>query len=472
MNVRLGPDNDCVESDMSFGKISAPPVVLLVDNRKRDLDTAALIAHQLRSQGVDCFLEPLEAFRAVLAAYRPGMIIFNHLVASHLVAWSKRLADIGVLTAVLSNEGMYLKPDDMRFNSGQFHGDGRLDYFFCWNGQHRDGLVREGFYKGVCIEVVGVPRFDFYFEPWSRLVQRASTEARVRPHILACTNFGLAKYKDLPKEHGDRFYAGWASRMPLYEDYWGAIESHWRSRLRFTEYLAPLVATGRYDITLRPHPTETRKVYDDWIASLSAPERERIRVDADSNISSLILSCDLEISGESCTTAVESWIAGKPTIELVFDRHPVLYSEERSRGNVHCDDPARLPDLVERQLANPLQTELQAVRREYLEKWCATPDGNACRRVAEIAAAAVKSKEPANWAKLNANDYRRAAKLKTWKSLGLAYHFDPLLPMKSWMFKDRYAIKQYAYEKSIKPGDVAVARRLLERTVGLPAEGA
>jgi surface carbohydrate biosynthesis protein len=439
--------------------------VLLVDNRKRDLDTAASIAHHLQGLGVACFLEPLEAFRAVLAAYRPDMIVFNHLVAGHLVEWSKRLADMGVLTAVLSNEGMYLKPDDMRFNSGRFHSDGKLDYFFCWNDQHRDGLAHEGVYKDARIEVVGVPRFDFYFEPWSRLVHRASTEAKVRPHILACTNFGLAKFRDLPKELGDRFYAGWASRMPLYEDYWGAIESHWRSRHRFTEYLAPLVATGRYDITLRPHPTETRKIYDDWIASLPAPERERIRVDADSNISSLILSCDLEISGESCTTAVESWIARKPTIELVFDRHPVLYSEERSRGNVHCDDPGRLPDLVERQLASPLQEELQAVRREYLEKWCATPDGNACRRVAEIAAAAVKSKEPANWAKLNANDYRRAAKLKTYRFFGQPYHFDPLLSLKHRLFGNRYAVKQYAYEKSIKPRDVVAVHERLDRVL-------
>jgi surface carbohydrate biosynthesis protein len=450
---------------MRSSQQSGPSVVLLVDNRKRDLDTAALIAHHLHGLGVTCFLEPLEAFRAVLAAYRPDMIVFNHLVAGHLVAWSKRLADMGVLTAVLSNEGMYLKSDDMRFNSGQFHGDGRLDYFFCWNGQHRDGLMREGVYQGAHIEVVGVPRFDFYFEPWSGLVYRAPAAARARPHILACTNFGLAKFWELPREHADRFYAGWASRMPLYEDYWGAIKSHWKSRRRFTEYLAPLVATGKYDITLRPHPTEDRKIYDDWIAGLPAAECERISVDAESNISSLILSCDLEISGESCTTAVESWIARKPTIELVFDRHPVLYSEERSRGNVHCDDPAALPGLVERQLASPLQSELWPVRSEYLEKWCATPDGNACRRVAETAAAAVKAKRPTDWSKLSANDYRRAAKLRTWKSLGLAYHFDPLLRMKSWMFKDRYAIKRYTYEKSIKPADVELARKRIDQVL-------
>jgi surface carbohydrate biosynthesis protein len=442
--------------------------VLLVDNRKRDLDQAALIAHHLRGLGVECYLEPLEAFRAVLAAYRPGMVVFNHLFAGHLMEWSRRLADVGVLTAVLSNEGMYLRPDDLAFNSGRYHGDGHLDYFFCWNRMHRDSLTKEGCYKQARIEVVGVPRFDFYFEPWSRLVHRPSFRTSARPSVLACTNFVLARLWELPREHGDKFFAGWVSRMPRYSDYRGAIESHWKSQRRFLEYIEPLVKCGAYDIILRPHPSEVRVVYEDWLARLGPEERARVRYDTESNISSLILDCDIEISGESCTTAVESWIARKPTIELVFDRHPILYSEERSRGNVHCDDPSELPALVERQLADPDQRAFREIRREYLEKWCATPDGGACRRVAEIAAAAVKAKKTADWSRLTVNDYRRAAQLRATRSLGLAYHFSPLLPVKSFFFKQRYAIRQFAYDKAIKPRDVAAARERLNSALAAP----
>src|SRR5258706_9352795 len=83
-----------------------PRAVLLVDSKTRDLPVAALIAHHLNALGVDCFLEPLEAYRAVLGAYRPQLILFNHLTASHLVDYSKRLAQMGVLTAVLPNEGI------------------------------------------------------------------------------------------------------------------------------------------------------------------------------------------------------------------------------------------------------------------------------------------------------------------------------------------------------------------------------
>lgn len=438
------------------------PIVILVDNKRRDLPGIALIAHQIRALGVECHLEPLESFRAALGAYRPGMIVFNHVFASHLAAWTKRLADVGVLTAVLSNEGMYLHEDDLEFNSGRYHADAHIDYFFSWNRVHRDGLKKAAVFQNSKIEVVGVPRFDYYFKPWSNLLGHPPAGSRNKPRILACTNFVLSRFYELPREHADRFFLAWVSRMPRYKDYWGAVESHWKSQRRFLEYIKPLVASGKYEIVLRPHPSEVREVYDKWLDALDPVERSRIVYDTQANISAQILDCDLEISGESCTTAVESWIAGKPTVELTFDKHPVLFSTERSSGNVHCENPADIVRLVDEQLANPAQPQLREIRKSYLEKWCATPDGNACRRVAEIAVAAVRSKKPSDWGKLEFVDYRRAMKLRATRMIGHAYHFSPLLPIKSMLFKKKYAIRQFTYDKSIKPGDVAAARRQIE----------
>src|SRR5262249_15988471 len=157
--------------------------------------------------------------------------------------------------------------------------------------------------------------------------------------------------------------------------------------------------SGKYDVTVRPHPVEDADFYEQWLLSLPAEMQARCKVDAESNITSLILSCDLEISGESCTTAVESWIAGKPTIELDFDPHPIFFDKEGSSGNVTCNDPAKLPAMVGEQLANPAQQELSAVREAYLEKWCASPDGTSCEKIAQLIADAVKSKKPADWSK-------------------------------------------------------------------------
>ncbi len=120
-------------------------VVILVDNKRRDLLVAALIGHHLEQLGLECHLEPLEAYRGVLAAYRPHLILSNHLTAPHLVAWSQRLAELGVLCAVLPNEGICYDEAELEYNAGKFHNGAHIDLFFCWNEPHQRALRKCGF---------------------------------------------------------------------------------------------------------------------------------------------------------------------------------------------------------------------------------------------------------------------------------------------------------------------------------------
>jgi surface carbohydrate biosynthesis protein len=436
-------------------------IVILVDNKVRDLDGDALIAHHLRNLGIECHLEPLEAYRAVLAAYRPSMIVFNLMTASHLVAYSKRLAEMGVLTAVLPNEGIIYDYEMLRFNAGRHHSGAHIDYFFCWNEAHRRAIKAEGF-EHTNVEVIGVPRFDFYFEPWSRLVRKERPSGGERPKILICTNFVGARYWELPKVEADKQFAAWGRDVPLFRNYWRSVELHWQARNRFFDYVKTLLATDRFDVTLRSHPFEDAGIYTSWINSLGAKERDRIQFDNDSNICGLMLDHDLEVSCETCTTAMEGWIAKKPTVELIFSRDPLWFNEMHSRANIECDDPPEFPDVVSRELENRDQPEKAEIRRTHLETWCSNPDGQSCLRLAKLIANAVNNMKSPDWSRLNLNDYRRAAKLMTKRQLGLAYHFDPILPLKSALFPKRYAIKKYVRHKSIRPADVTQALRKLE----------
>jgi surface carbohydrate biosynthesis protein len=439
------------------------PVVLLVDNRIRDLDAAALIASHLERLGVQCFLEPLEAYRGAVAAYRPGMIVFNHLTASHLAAWSRQLADMGVLTAVLPNEGIAYDEEDLHFLAGRHHSDAHVDFMFSWNEPFRHAVLAEQGNPSTKVEVVGIPRFDFYFDPWSSLFNQARPKDSKRPVVLVCTNFVTAHYHELPRSAADKFFAPWVGRIAIYQDYMAAVEAHWKGRNRVGDYLNALVAADKYKIVLRPHPSENVAFYSRWYDGLTDAQRRHVRLDTQSNITSLILGCDLELSCETCTTAMESWIAGKPTIELNFERHPLWYREVHARCNVECDDPAKLVDLVDAALREPEQRDKHELRRRHLEKWCATPRGNTSLRIAETIAAALRAKRPGDWSKLSGSDYRRAAKLHALRRLGLPYHFNPLLGLKHALFRDRYAIKAKAYRKSIKPSDVRAAREKLDR---------
>ncbi len=436
-------------------------VVILVDDRTRDLMIASLVAHHLEALGIKVHLEPLEAYQGCLAAWRPDLILFNHLTASHLAAYSRRLHEMGVLTAVLPNEGILYDQEEMRFNSGRHHTDAHIDLFFCWNEQHRQALCESGFGAKSRIEVVGVPRFDFYIEPWSRLYQRPRLTPRQRPRLLLCTNFITAKFRELPREHGDRFFAAWKDRIPLYHDYWGGIEAHHKGRARALDFFRELAACGRYDLTLRPHPREEKDFYENFLATLPAEQRALVTLDHGGSITELILDCDLEVSIETCTTALESWIAGKPTVEIDLERHPLWHSKEAAASGLACDDPAKLVPMVEQALHSPAPPELAARRRAHLQKWCSATDGKSTERMARVLADALAKKGPTDWSSLTMVDRRRAVKLRVLHDLGFAYHFDPFMPLKRVVFGDRYAIKDYSLRKSIRPGDVKQARAQL-----------
>ena len=429
-------------------------VVILVDNKVRDLNSAALIAHHIRHAGIECHLEPLEAYRAVLAAHKPSMIVFNHLTASHLAAFSNRLHEMGVLTAVLPNEGIAYSDDDLEYSAGRYHRNAHIDHFFCWNEHHRGALKRHGFDDQTRIEVVGVPRFDFYFKPWDAIVRGPAPQRRsARPRVLVCTNFIFAQYHGLPKEATDKVFAPWIGKVKVYDDYQAAINVHWRSRQKLLDYLDALIADGGFDITLRPHPSEDRRFYTDWLESLSPEQRENISFDPNSSITALILNCDLEVSCETCLTALESWIIQKPTIELEFEGHSMFHRPEHAQNNVPCGEPSALPALIRAQLEN-VSPELRERQKRHLQEWCASPSGDSAKRLANIVIEAVKTKRPADWSKLSASDHRRGWKLKFWRALGHAYHYDPFLTLKSILFRDRYKIKKNTYAKSIRPADV------------------
>ena len=451
--------------DMVFQ--NAKNVVLLVDNKKRDLFNSALIAHQLEKQGVTCFLEPLGAYKAALSAYDPDMIVFNHLTAGHLVEYSKRLARLGVLTAVLPNEGISYDREDLLYNAGRHHTGAHIDYFFCWNEAHKEALRECGFDESVHIEVVGVPRFDFYFDPWARLFRESRSDGVDRPSVLLCTNFVFSKYQELPASVGDKFFSKWKDLLPSHKNYQEVIAVNHRSRTRFFDFAEALVKEGRYMITLRPHPSEDISVYERWFAGLSPDQKRYCRLDPDSNITSLILGCDIEISCETCTTALESWVAGKPTIELVFERHPMYFHDDIASLNVLCDTPEDLPDLVEQQLNMPEQKSFMEGRVRHLAQWCNAPNGTSALQMGNVIASAVFSGERGGKRSYGMNDKRRGLRLMALKRLGLPYNYDPFLPGKERIFGGRYRIKRFGYEKAIRPSDVAAARSLL-RSVDTP----
>ena len=437
-------------------------VVILVDDKKRDLPGCALIAHHLENSfHFRCELQPLEAWRSCLAAFKPDYILFNHLTASHLAHFSNRLKEMGVLVGVLPNEGLNYDQETLEFNAGRYHAYAHIDQFFCWNESHKDALKNNMNINPDDIHIVGVPRFDFYFEPWKQLFGKHDVvlPAENRPRILVCTNFCFAKYKDLPRSIADRLFSPWKDRVASLHNYWELIEVNARCQDTIFPFLNAILDGTEYFLDLKPHPREDRVPYKMWYEGLSPKDKARVSLLFTEIIYEVMPHCDLEISCESCTTALEAWIVGKPTIQLVFERYPAFFMEEAARCNRLCDSPAELPGLLKDALRNPEQDDLKEHRRRHLEKWCASPAGASSWKVAQIIAGALERLEKPKW-DLTMQDRRRAVKLKAKNFLGLTYGSNPWKLLRSLI---SHIEDEYLESKFIRPGDAKIWKEKLLR---------
>ncbi|WP_026784380.1 surface carbohydrate biosynthesis protein [Pleomorphomonas koreensis] len=437
-------------------------VVILVDNKRRDLMVAAHLAHLLERKGIEVFLEPLEATFAVLAAHKPDMIIFNHLAASHLASYSNRLRKLGVLVAILSNEGLIYLDDFREFVALKAHSDAHVDLYMCWNNAMAESVRSVRHTPELRVEVIGIPRFDLYFNPYKAHFTRGAKNKTTSSNILICTNYVFAKYKDLPREEADRLFADWARNLPSVADYTGLIDHLHENRKKLTLYISEIAKNPAYQIILRPHPNEDASYYEKEVQGLPEDIRSRIRIARNENITDLILNCDVEISMDGCTTALESWIAGKPTIELPMEPHPLVTHGLLQPLLVQCRNPADLPGMVAEALGKPVPSEIAAKRAAHLERWCASPNGTAGEKAAEAIARRISEHAHGDYSeRLTFKDRRKGWKLKLLTLLDKPYGWKPLAFLKKYLSPASYPATLQIVGKTMSPSDARVALKVV-----------
>jgi len=441
--------------------------VILVDSKSRDLMGDALIAHHLEKRGIDCKLEPLASWRSCVGAWKPDFILFNHLGAQHLADFSQQCRKWGIVTGVLLNEGICYVEGDLQYISRRTFDNIHCDLMLSWNELHRQELIGQNFCETPKqVVAVGVPRFDFYKAPWKRLYEKKIADTD-RPVILANANFPLAPLNDLQPEVVDRFFAPWKDEIPIYADYWNAVRAQKPGREKFLEFVETLLEADKYYVIVRPHPRENASFYEEWVARLPEKYRRQMRLAVKENITELIINCDLELSCENCTTALEAWVVGKPTVGLAFSRHPFSYTPEIAALLPECDDPSEIVSLVDAGLADPKQEAYTEGRWKHIEKWTYRIDGRAAERVADQIAAAIEKRPGPKKISLGLSDIRRGLKLRLTRLIGEPSNATPwliitrLLQLKRGLVNPRYL----TYLKGIRPAEEKHARKLI-RSLG------
>lgn len=432
-------------------------IVILIDHKTRDLPGAALIAHHLSKMGIDAHLEPLESWRSCLYAWKPDLVLFNHLLHEHLHRLSAQLHEWGVLVGCLLNEGLCQGDNIRKYLSEPQSPDLHCDLFLPWNDPHRKALIEAEFVTPPENAItVGVPRFDFYCKPWSKYYEKDKATDRTR--ILFNTTFALAPHYEYSQEKKDLLKTSFGGgKVPEFSDHNQMIEDHYKGRASVHEYLKPLVESNQFEITIRPHPREDIGFYQELIGKIDSPGTAHVTIERDCSIFESILNNDIILNCEDCTTSIESWMARKPTITLLFEQSPVFFTDFFAQCSPQVDKTDNLISAIARELANPTQPDFKEPRQAHLDKWLYRTDGKSALRAATAIKEILEQRNPSPSYPFSIANLRRGLKLKLMRLLNEPSHAQMTQIFRRQKTTDKGQIdRRYRdYLKAVRPSDVS-----------------
>ena len=202
------------------------------------------------------------------------------------------------------------------------------------------------------IVVAGVPRFDFYSTPLkSILLTKAEFLGKYGldsryPLVTFATNFTQASFHTSNRDfylHNAKKYGRDKVLEEAYGDLGDVPRRDYISRELFLDAFVTLVRNlPKVNFALKLHPTEDHQFYKDLIRRDLCSSASRVRMIAREYIWDVLNATDIELN-RSCTTAIESWLLGKPTIEMQLNPDEYYFSPEFASGS--DSDIARLSPL-------------------------------------------------------------------------------------------------------------------------------
>ncbi|MGZ8411867.1 MAG: surface carbohydrate biosynthesis protein [Gemmatirosa sp.] len=362
-----------------------PRIALVVDHPQRDLGGIVLTALALCARGATCHLVPANIAPREIWALAPDLVVLNYFRRSNEPMAAAMRAS-GIRIALLDTEGAVWE-DFESYRELLWNDAGLLrsaSVACTWGEWLAKETIAHGVFDPSQVRITGCPRFDLYHADWQPAVlgpaprlQGASVDGARPRRVLLNTNFSTVnpRFASLSaKIHTSKHNFGWAPE-------------------RITEIIAAegegmagMIALARTladdfpddEIVVRPHPFEDPEPYRRALAGAA-----NVRIVAEGSVEPLILSADVVVQ-RSCTTAIESGIAGRPTLSprWVTAAFEMPVAEAVS---VPCADYAALRDTVRAVLDGDfvlpaaVAEAIARMTREYFH----VLDGNAHQRVAD-----------------------------------------------------------------------------------------
>ena len=368
-------------------------ILIAIDHKWRDLAGYVYMGLLLERLGHVVHYARNNLEKNYISTIKPDLVLMNHLLPAKKQKFAKYLQRQNIRVVIMPTEGMPTL-DGMRDHMGGKDCDlSGVDLHFVWNQPMADILRENQTVVDDKIVVAGVPRFDFYVKPLkSILLTKAAFLKKYElysryPLVTFATNFTQASFHTSNQD----FYLKNAKkygRDKVFEELYGDLNDvpkrDYMSREVLLDAFVNLVRNfPEVNFALKLHPTEDHQFYKDLILKNLSSCASRVRIIVHEYIWDVLNATDIELN-RSCTTAIESWLLGKPTIEMQLNPDEYYFSPEFASGSDMVRTSDELIEKVSSYLAGAsIPQNLLKARDQFLQKWCHSPDGKSTKTVVD-----------------------------------------------------------------------------------------
>jgi surface carbohydrate biosynthesis protein len=368
-------------------------ILIAVDHKWRDLAGHVYAGLLLEQLGHEVHYARNNQEKNFISTIKPDLVLMNHLIPPNKQKFAKYLQSQNIRVVILPTEGMPTLAGMRNHMGGKGCDLSGVDLHFVWNQPMADILRENQTLADDKIVVAGVPRFDFYKEPLKAILltkaaflKKYELDSRY-PLITFATNFTQASFHTSNQD----FYLRNANKYgrdkvleELYGDLSDVPKRDYISRELFLKAFVSLVQNfAEVNFALKLHPTEDHQYYKDLLSKDLSSSASRVRIIAHEYSWDVLNATDIELN-RSCTTAIESWLLGKPTIEMQLNPDEYYFSQEFASGSDMVRTSDELIEKVSNYLAGAsIPENLQKARDQFLRKWCNSPDGKSTKTVVD-----------------------------------------------------------------------------------------
>jgi len=366
-------------------------ILISIDHKWRDLPGYVYLGHQLEKKGYKVFFFRNGLERFAISGIRPNIVVINHLHYKFKQEFAKKLKQMGIHVVILPTEGIPTLKETVRWHAGERFDLSGLSLQLSWTDEFKKILKSNKTISPNIIKTIGCPRFDFYKDPLkSFLSDKKSLLSKYQitnnkfPIVTIATNFTLAQFHNKNQTLYKKITSNWDGIQTTDKSRnENAINSFESRAITLENIKKLLIDYPNVNFILKTHPSEDQNFYKGFYDEMSSEFKQRFALINNEYIWDVLNISDIEIS-RSCTTAVESWIIGIPTIEMQFHTKRLYYSDEHASGSDIVSTYDELCQTLNYYLNGGRISEDKLKNRKiFLNKWCYKLDGNSTNRAVD-----------------------------------------------------------------------------------------